>query len=160
MSSIINFLQISSCKKCVKQLCKSASADAERFCLVFAVMILVKRKGGALAEIRREHLSPERRSLGGAVYRHALAKWQGKIQVCLWADARYCKEEAAGSNAGADTRKHGCVWADAERAFFSVSASNRCQTLHTGALPFHAGTPYSAAPRRHSSVQTDGERAF
>ena len=86
MSSIINFLQISSCKKCVKQLCKSASADAERFCLVFAVMILVKRKGGALAEIRREHLSPERRPLGGAVYRHALAEWQGKIQVCLRAD--------------------------------------------------------------------------
>ena len=66
MPLIINFLQILLHEKCVKQLCKSASSDAERFCLVFAVMILVKRKGEALAEIRREHLSPEGRPLGGA----------------------------------------------------------------------------------------------
>ena len=73
-------------EKCIKQLYKSASADAEQFCLVFAVMILVKRKGEALAEIRREHLSPERRPLGGAVYLYAPAERKGKVQVCLWAD--------------------------------------------------------------------------
>ena len=54
----------------------------------------------AYVEARREHLSPQGWPLGSAVYLHASARWEGKIQVRLRENARYCQGKAAGGYAG------------------------------------------------------------
>ena len=55
----------------------------------------------AYVEVRREYLSPQGWPLGSAVYLHAPAGWEGKIQVCLRKDARYRQGKTVGGYAGA-----------------------------------------------------------